>query len=466
MSVPLFAAAVLLFIGKMYYYHVRQPIKSLASSPTSATESTGTGQRLSVESPPEIPRGLWGNPPVENAPEEGQDSGLLGRELDPSESRGRGKRDLGIDDDDGDGMSSAGDSVSDSTRSSVPGSDGTGAAEEGDTATLFFSREPGRRRQGVLDPLSPSRRATPFLLEEPLPYISARRLASVPYGQSTGAKPAGGKVLESEGRREHSGGGEGEPLGRFSFAGLSATSFFSSSGRPEALGKEVGGGSSRRRDGGRDSGGGSVNNPAVKESARQGAREFDSDSSTSVDRLPISEVRPPTPPVRRNRSLRSASSSRSAHSVSVGGGTTRGQAPSASRGNEATEPWTWRPNGSNQDLESNGEKRHGEGEGKQEEETTLSTTLQRRERSESPTTMASEAFWKGPGKGETVVMVDASAETSFVEVTVQRRVHAPARAARAGTKVSGARAGSARDDKKNAAVLGKCLPYPLVFILF
>ena len=212
----------------MCYYHVRQPLGSLVASPISSSDSTGTGVRPIIETPPKVLRGLWGKRPVENVTEEGKDAGLFGRELAPYESRGQVKRSVDINTGDDNFASSAGESASVSACVSAPGSDATGAAEGGDTANLFFSREPGRRRQVVFDPLSPSRHATPFLLEAPHTYISGRRLASVPNVQSTGAKPGGGNVFESPDRGGRSDGGEGELPWSFYSAGLSATSFFSS----------------------------------------------------------------------------------------------------------------------------------------------------------------------------------------------------------------------------------------------
>lgn len=448
---------------------------------------------MSIYSPPLIPRGLWGTPPAGHTSGDRHDSGLLGRELLPSELKGDGEDDffdIELDDEEDNEESSSGGSASESELSSVTPKasplarkETTGppvVADAAEPAVLFFSREPRRRHQFVVDALSPSRIAKPFSLAEPLPYAAhRRRFSSVSSGHNNGKFLAG--MDRGAGSGSHSSGSSagngGAPQKRFSAVALSAASFLSSAGRLESLGKARGGGGAWRLDHDRsrhtDAGKGNGNDrsggkeklddgPArSQEFARREKGELDSgrrdlrsgervgiavgagagahivsgsDSSLSDDRLVKAEIRPPTPPVKRSKSIRSASSSggtggESSHGNGKGGG----HPGTGVKGSEGAASWIWTraKSGSDRDLKQrNKEKRPKKKEEEEEEEedndderggqrsSTVAIVAGHDERSKFSVTVEGGVL-VGPGMVETVVLVDASAEADVVDVTVR-----------------------------------------------
>lgn len=468
--------------------------------------NAGQERRLSIHSPPLIPRGLWGTPPAGYTSGDRHDSGLLGRELLPSELKGDGDEDffdIELDDDDDNDESSTGGSASESELSSVTPKPSPQARKEAtrpaaaagaaEPAVLFFSREPRRRHQLVVDALTPSRIAKPFSLAEPLPYAAhRRRFSNVSSGHNTGmdrGAGSGGHSIES------SAGNGGAPHKQISAVALSAASFLSSSGRLESLGKAKGGGGAwkldqdrsrhtgvRKGDGDSRSGGNEklCDGPAISQEFAQrekgeldsGQRDFRSgkrigiaagagkglaagaeaeaganivsrsDSSVSDDRLVKAEIRPPTPPVKRSRSNRSVSSTRSSVSASPGGGGGTGGGSShenrkagghpgiGAKGSEGAASWIWSvtKSGSDRDLKQHNKgKRLGEGgeedsdgEGGGQRSSAVAIDAGLEERSKFSITMEGGVL-VGPGMVDTVVLVDASAEADVVDVTVRAR---------------------------------------------
>lgn len=482
-----------------------QPIASPLASPASLNAEQE--RRLSIHSPPLIPRGLWGTPPAGHTLGDRHDSGLLGRELLPSELKGDGDGDFfDIEIDEDNDESSTGGSASGSELSSIILKPSPQARKEttrplveagaAEPAVLFFSREPRRRHQLVVDALTPSRIAKPFSLAEPLPYTAHRRrfsnVSSGQIGHNTGMDRGAGSGSHSSGS---SAGNGGAPQKRVSAVALSATSGFSSSGTLESLGKARGGGGASKLDhdqsrhtgagkgeGDSRSGG---NEKFADGSARSqkfarrdkreldsgrrdfrsgervgiaagagtglmaeeeaGANIFRSDSSVSDDRLVKAEIRPPTPPVNRSKSIRSVSSTGSSVNASLGGGTGGGSSHEnrkaggdtgiGAKGSQGAASWIWSrtKSGSDRDLKQhNKEKRFtrkGE-EGEEEEDndgerggqrsSVVAINAGHKERSKVSITMEGGVL-VGPGMVGTFVLVDASAEADVVDVTVRAR---------------------------------------------